>query len=211
MLLNLLAPRQRHPAAQSFASTIRHLGALGLFFLAIVDSSPIPAFGSADILTAVLSASHRNPWFEYAATATAGSMIGAYITFRLAHKAGSAYLESRKGIASKLPMLFKKWGIGALAASAAIPIPSPTSMFFAAAGASVSAGKVSCGRCCFAGSALLGHRPGGGPLRPPLHSSSSPSHTILGMVAGVYRGDDWIDCWWDSDQPKVGDGARRVN
>ncbi len=136
MLLNLLAPRQRHPAAQSFASTIRHLGALGLFFLAIVDSSPIPAFGSADILTAVLSASHRNPWFEYAATATAGSMIGAYITFRLAHKAGSAYLESRKGIASKLPMLFKKWGIGALAASAAIPIPSPTSMFFAAAGAS---------------------------------------------------------------------------
>jgi membrane protein YqaA with SNARE-associated domain len=136
MLLNLLAPRQRHPAAPSFASTIRHLGALGLFFLAIVDSSPIPAFGSADILTAVLSASHRDPWFEYAATATAGSMIGAYITFRLARKAGSAYLESRKGIASKLPKLFKKWGIGALVASAAIPIPSPTSMFFAAAGAS---------------------------------------------------------------------------
>jgi len=136
MLLNLLAPRQRHSAAQSLASTIRHLGALGLFFLAIVDSSPIPAFGSADIFTAVLSASHRNPWFEYAATATAGSMIGAYITFRLARKAGSAYLESRKGIASKLPKLFKKWGVGALAASAAIPIPSPTSMFFAAAGAS---------------------------------------------------------------------------
>jgi membrane protein DedA with SNARE-associated domain len=37
---------------------------------------------------------------------------------------------------SKLLNVFKKWGTGTLAASAAIPIPTPTSMFFAAAGAS---------------------------------------------------------------------------
>jgi membrane protein YqaA with SNARE-associated domain len=138
MLLNLLAPKPRRPASRSFAATIRHLGALGLFFLAILDSSPIPSFGGADILTAVLSASHRNPWFEYAITATAGSIIGAYITFRVARKAGSAYLDNKfkKGTVSKFLRLFKKWGTGTLAASAAVPIPTPTSMFFAAAGAS---------------------------------------------------------------------------
>ncbi len=137
-LLSLLAPAPRRRSTQSFATTLRHLGALGLFFLAILDSSPIPTFGGPDILTAILAASHRNPWYEYAATATAGSVIGAFITFRLARHAGSAFLDKKfkKGRVSKFLKLFKRWGTGTLAASAAIPIPTPTSMFFAAAGAS---------------------------------------------------------------------------
>src|ERR1700733_9009940 len=137
-MLSEFVQKARRPPARSFASTIRHLGALGLSFPAILDSSPIPTFGGPDILTAVLSASHRNPWWEYAATATAGSVIGAYITFRLARKAGSAYLDNKfkKGKVSKFLKLFKRWGTGTLAASSAIPIPTPTSMFFAAAGAS---------------------------------------------------------------------------
>lgn len=119
-------------------TTLRHLGAAGLFFLAILDSSPIPTFAGPDILTAILAASHRPLWYEYAAAATAGSVIGAYITFRLAHKAGSAYLESKfkKNRLSKFLNLFKRWGTGTLIASTAIPLPSPTSLFFAAAGAS---------------------------------------------------------------------------
>ncbi len=137
-MVNLLVRVQRRRRAQTFAATVRHLGVLGLFFLAILDSSPLPTFGGPDILTAILSASHRNPWYEYAATATIGSVIGAYLTFRLARKAGSAYLESKfkKGKLSKFLKLFKKWGTGTLVASTAVPLPSPTSMFFAAAGAS---------------------------------------------------------------------------
>jgi len=137
-MLNLFAPIPRRPAPRTFAATLRHLGALGLFFLAILDSSPIPTFGGPDILTAVLAASHRNPWYEYAAPATAGSVIGAYFTFRVARQAGSAYLDKKfkKGKISKFLKLFKNWGTGTLAASCAIPIPTPTSMFFAAAGAS---------------------------------------------------------------------------
>lgn len=117
---------------------LRHLGALGLFFLAILDSSPIPTFGGPDILTAILAASHRDPWYQYAAAATAGSVLGAYLTFRVARRAGSAYLESkfRKNKVSKFLKLFEKWGGGTLFVSTAIPIPTPTSMFFAAAGAS---------------------------------------------------------------------------
>ena len=132
-----LQAARRH-STPSFASTLRHFGAFGLFFLAILDSSPLPTFGGPDILTAVLAASHRNPWYEYAATATAGSVLGAYLTFRLARKAGSAYLDRKfkKTKVEKFLRFFKKWGTGTLFASTAIPIPTPTSMFFAAAGAS---------------------------------------------------------------------------
>lgn len=137
-MLNLLVPTPRRRSSPSLLTTLRHLGAAGLFFLAILDSSPIPSFAGPDILTAILAASHRPLWYEYAASATAGSAIGAYITFRLAHKAGSAYLESKfnKSRVSKFLKLFKRWGTGTLIASSAIPLPSPTSMFFAAAGAS---------------------------------------------------------------------------
>jgi membrane protein YqaA with SNARE-associated domain len=138
-MLNLLLQSQRHrPASRTLTSTLLHLGAVGLFFLAILDSSPLPTFGGLDILTAVLAASHRNPWYEYAATATAGSIVGAFLTYRVAHRAGSAYLEKKfkKNKVPKFLGLFKKWGTGTLVASTAIPFPTPTSMFFAAAGAS---------------------------------------------------------------------------
>jgi membrane protein YqaA with SNARE-associated domain len=138
MLNLLLQSQRRRPSGGTLTSTLLHLGAVGLFFLAILDSSPLPTFGGLDILTAVLAASHRNPWYEYAATATAGSVVGAYITFRFARKAGSAYLDKkfRKGKVSKFLDMFKNWGTGTLVASTAIPFPTPTSLFFAAAGAS---------------------------------------------------------------------------
>jgi len=137
-MLNLLLQSQRRRRGGTLTSTLLHLGAAGLFFLAILDSSPLPTFGGLDILTALLAASHRNPWYEYAATATAGSVVGAYFTFRVSRKAGSAYLDNKfkRGTVSKFLKLFKKWGTGTLAASTAIPFPTPTSMFFAAAGAS---------------------------------------------------------------------------
>jgi membrane protein YqaA with SNARE-associated domain len=138
-MLNLLL--QQHPRARGgtgLTATLLHLGAAGLFFLAILDSSPLPTFGGLDILTAILAANRKTPWYEYGATATAGSVLGAYFTFRIAHKAGSSYLETKfkKSVVAKFLKLFKRWGTGTLAASALIPLPTPTSMFFAAAGAS---------------------------------------------------------------------------
>jgi len=139
-MVNLLVQKARATArsGQSLSSMFRHLGALGLFSLAILDSSPVPTFGGPDILTAVLSASHRNPWYEYALVATTGSVIGAYLTFRLARKAGSAYLDRKfkKGRVGAILKLFRKSSDGALLASSAIPFPFPTSVLFAAAGVS---------------------------------------------------------------------------
>ncbi len=137
-MLNVLLQTATLARGRSFASIFRHLGALGLFFLAILDSSPLPTFGGPDILIAILAGSHRNPWYEYAAVATAGSVIGAYLTFRIARKAGSAYLNSKfgEGKVAGILKVFEKWGTGTLVASTAVPFPFPTSMFFAVAGAS---------------------------------------------------------------------------
>jgi membrane protein YqaA with SNARE-associated domain len=137
-MLNLLQPVPRHHAGRTLTFTLRHLGAAGLFVLAIIDSAPVPTFGGPDIVVAILSATHHELWYEYAATAIAGSVLGAYITFRLARRAGSAYLDKKfaQSRLSKFLHLFRKWGTSTLAASTAIPLPTPTSMFFAAAGAS---------------------------------------------------------------------------
>jgi membrane protein YqaA with SNARE-associated domain len=138
-MLHLLALRlrPRPQSHQTLFTTLRHLGAAGLFFLAILDSSPLPTFGGPDILTAILAASHRTLWYEYAASATAGSVLGAYLTYRIARTAGSAYLDKKfkKGKVAKFLNVFRHWTTGTLIASTAIPLPSPTSMFFAAAGA----------------------------------------------------------------------------
>jgi membrane protein YqaA with SNARE-associated domain len=115
---------------------LRHLGGFGLVVLAIVDSSPIPTFGGLDILTAILAARQREPWYYYAGFATAGSVIGAYLTFRMARRAGLDYLNHKFGKrkVSKLLTYFHQWGTGALVVSTVLPFPFPTSTFFAIAG-----------------------------------------------------------------------------
>jgi len=124
------------PRNTSYTSALRHLGAFGLFLVAILDSTPIPTFGGSDILTVILAARRREPWYYYSAAATLGSVIGAYITFRIARGAGSVYLEKKFGAHRVAIILkyFERWGTGALVVSTLIPFPFPTSAFFAAAG-----------------------------------------------------------------------------
>jgi membrane protein YqaA with SNARE-associated domain len=137
-MFNLIIQGVKSSRGRSVTSMFGHLGALGLFFIAIIDSSPLPTFGGPDILTAILAGRQTDPWYEYAAVATAGSVLGAYFTFRIARKAGAAYLHSKFGSrkVDGLLHVFQKWGTGALVASTAIPFPFPTSVLFAAAGAS---------------------------------------------------------------------------
>ncbi|HEX5226332.1 MAG TPA: VTT domain-containing protein [Bryobacteraceae bacterium] len=134
----LLLQRAHGTRSGGLTATFRHLGALGLFFLAVLDSSPVPTFGGPDILIAILAGSHRDPWYEYVAAATAGSVLGAWLTFRIARRAGSAYLRSKfgQGRVSAFLRLFQRQGTGTLIASTAVPFPFPTSLVFAAAGAS---------------------------------------------------------------------------
>src|SRR5580698_6900018 len=96
-MLNVLMQSSVVSPGHGITSLLGHLGAFGLFFVAIIDSSPLPTFGGPDILTAILAARQTNPWYEFVAVATAGSVLGAWLTFRIARKAGSAYLDSKFG------------------------------------------------------------------------------------------------------------------
>lgn len=137
-MLNVLIQSRPSTRGHGITAMLGHLGAFGLFFVAVIDSSPLPTFGGPDILTAILAARQTNLWYEFALVATAGSAVGAFLTFRLARKAGSAYLHSKFGSRKVDAMLhfFQKWGTGSLIASTAIPFPFPTSLLFAVAGAS---------------------------------------------------------------------------
>ena len=170
----------------------RHLGAAGLFALAILDSSPLPTFAGPDILIVILVVTHHTPWYECAPAATLGSVIGAYLTFRLARKAGSAYLDSKFG-RRKVPKLlefFSRWETGALVVSTAIPFPFPTSLFFAATGASNKYGTkkflviVAASRAVrYFGIAVLGERYGRHVIRVLRHPVQYWGWVLL--IAGI--------------------------
>jgi membrane protein YqaA with SNARE-associated domain len=128
-------------AAPTLAGGLRrwifHLGGLGFIPLGLLDSSVIPLPGSMDVLTILLSARKQELWFYYALMATIGSVIGGYLTYRLARKGGKETLE-RKFPARRLKKvyaLFERWGFGATAIGAVLPPPVPFVLFLFVAGA----------------------------------------------------------------------------
>jgi membrane protein YqaA with SNARE-associated domain len=73
-----------------------HLGGLGLILLGLLDGFLLPIFpGSMDIATIFLAAHDKKLWFYYAAMATAGSVLGGLLTYRLARKGGKEAFERR--------------------------------------------------------------------------------------------------------------------
>jgi membrane protein YqaA with SNARE-associated domain len=127
---------RRTPRPTGWQAALRHMGAFGLFALAILDGSPIPTLGGLDLLTAILAARHREPWYYYALIATAGGLIGAFITYSIARKAGEAYLARKlgQGAVHRLLDFVRQWGGGTLIIATLFPPPFPATMVFAAAG-----------------------------------------------------------------------------
>ena len=123
--------------ARSLRRWIFHLGGLGFIPLGLLDSSVIPLPGSMDVLTIVLSARKKELWMYYALMATVGSVLGSFVTYRLARKGGKETLE-RKFPAKRLEKiykLFERWGFAAIATIAVLPPPAPVVVFVCAAGA----------------------------------------------------------------------------
>jgi membrane protein YqaA with SNARE-associated domain len=128
-------------AQPSTAHVVRHwfltLGGPGLILLGLIDSSVIPVPGSMDAMTIVLSAHQRTWWPYYALMATVGSVVGAYLTYRLARNRGEKALNDKlsKRNAKKVVRTFERWGFGAIAVPALLPPPMPMVPFVIAAGA----------------------------------------------------------------------------
>src|ERR1700719_428856 len=114
-----------------------HLGGIGLIPLGLLDSSVIPLPGSMDIATILLAARDTHLWFYYAAMATAGAVLGGFVTYRLARKGGKEALEKKfsKRKIDKILKAFHHWGFAAIAVPAVLPPPFPLVPFLVAAGA----------------------------------------------------------------------------
>lgn len=133
-LVSILRPA----LGRSLSAWFHHLGGPGLILLGLIDSSAIPIPGSMDALTIVLAAEQRELWPYYALMATIGSVLGGYLTYRLARrtqgKAALALKVSRSNM-KKAHDIFGKWGFGAIAIPAVLPPPMPIVPFVFAAGA----------------------------------------------------------------------------
>jgi membrane protein YqaA with SNARE-associated domain len=116
---------------------IFHLGALGFIPLGLLDASIIPLPGSMDVLTIILAARRADLWFYYAVMATIGSVIGEFVTYRIARRGGKQML-ARKFSQRRLKQVygsFERWGFGAIAVPALLPPPMPLLPFVLTAGA----------------------------------------------------------------------------
>ena len=132
-ILAIVAPT----LTRSFRRWVFHLGGLGFIPLGLLDSSVIPLPGSMDVLTLVLSARTPDLWLYYALMATIGSVLGGFLTYRLARKGGKETLERKfpARTLEKVYSMFRRWGFGAIAIVALLPPPAPMVAFMLAAGA----------------------------------------------------------------------------
>ena len=136
-LTRLLMAAAKPTLEHSMRRWLVHLGAVGFLPLGLIDSSIIPLPGSMDVLTIILAARSPELWFYYAVAATIGSVLGAFVTYRLARKGGEKSLEQRLSAKSmkRVVKLFERWGFAAIAIPALLPPPMPLVPFVLAAGA----------------------------------------------------------------------------
>jgi membrane protein YqaA with SNARE-associated domain len=121
---------------------LMHLGAVGIFALAVVDSSviPIPLPGSTDLvlllLTAFRSQSIGSP-ILFASCALVGSVIGGYITWAAGKKGGEAALErlGKGRFVRRIQGWVKRNGLLSVVLASLLPPPVPLMPFLLAAGA----------------------------------------------------------------------------
>jgi hypothetical protein len=130
----LAAPAKR--GGLTFA--LSHLGSVGLFSVAILDSSPPPTFGGLDILTAVLAAIMLIRGTNTLRSRQSGLCLALILHFGWHVKRGglTSTATSAKARVPGVLKLFDRWETGALAVTTAVPFLFPPSALFAAAGAS---------------------------------------------------------------------------
>jgi len=89
-----------------------------------------------DVFVILLSANHREGWIYYALMATAGALLGGFVTYGLAKEGGKEGLERRIGKqrAQKVYKKFEKEGFSTVLVSSILPPPFPMVPVLMAAG-----------------------------------------------------------------------------
>ena len=117
------------------ATFLSSFGALGLFVIAVLDSTFVPIPGGVDVLTIVLSTTHPRWMLVYALMATAGSAVGCYILYQISRRAGTRAL-SRFSPAKqqRVKELIERYDMFAVLAATLLPPPFPFKLFVVTAG-----------------------------------------------------------------------------
>jgi membrane protein YqaA with SNARE-associated domain len=126
-----------HTVTKSVNHWIYSLGGVGFILLGLLDNSIIPLPGSMDVLLILLSARQSQLWLYYGIMATIGSVIGGFVTYRIARKGGKDALEKRfsQKRLDRVYQIFERWGFWSVAVPALLPPPVPMTAFIFAAGA----------------------------------------------------------------------------
>ena len=121
-------------AIQEWAS---ELGGIGLFIIALLDSSFLSFPQVNDLLIIVLSTKYPERMPYYAGMTTVGSIIGCFLLYGVARRGGEVFLRKRlKGPhVDRAIALYQRHGLLAVVVPALLPPPVPFKVFVLLAGA----------------------------------------------------------------------------
>ena len=136
--IGLSAASPHHAAPHSLMHFFFHLGLVGLFLVAIVDSSfvPLPIPGVTDIMLILYAAAHTNP-ILLIAIATLGSAIGGLLSHAAGQAGGMNFLKKHVPpyILTRVTHWMETHAILSVSLPAILPPPMPLSPFVLVAGA----------------------------------------------------------------------------
>lgn len=115
----------------------RALGGIGLFVIALLDSSFLSFPQVNDLLIIVLSTRFPERMPYYAGMTTVGSLIGCFMLYGVARRGGEVFLRKRlKGrYVDRALKLYQKYGLLAVVVPSLLPPPVPFKVFVLLAGA----------------------------------------------------------------------------
>ncbi len=113
------------------------LGGVGLFVIALLDSSFLSFPQVNDLLVIVLSTKYPERMPYYAGMTTIGSIIGCFLLYGVARRGGEVFLRKRlKGrYVDRAITLYQRHGLLAVVVPALLPPPVPFKVFVLLAGA----------------------------------------------------------------------------
>ena len=113
------------------------LGGVGLFVIAVLDSSFLSFPQVNDVLVIVLSAKSPERMPYYAGMTTLGSLIGCFMLFAVARRGGEVFIRKRlKGAhVDRALRLYQRFGLLAVVVPSLLPPPVPFKIFVLLAGA----------------------------------------------------------------------------
>lgn len=123
-------------AGQFFYGLALSFGGVGLFFLALADSSFLSIPEGNDILIVVLSTGQSwEMMCYYVLATTAGSIVGCTLLFMVGRKGGKFVHRRLSGERlNQFDQLYRRWGAWAILIPSILPPPTPFKIFVLAAG-----------------------------------------------------------------------------